>query len=149
MSSTLTARLTRPRPLAHSQRTFFAAPCSILWLILGVADLPLSLSLQWKIEPFTATDNQAGPFTEESSFAVLFPKYREQYLREAWGEVTRALDTHVSPCDTHPLVCQPCQPLRSPRELPPCLPGSELNPNPDPLTLFLLPRSRDSHARSI
>ncbi|KAL7415496.1 hypothetical protein BDY24DRAFT_383163 [Mrakia frigida] len=53
---------------------------------------------QWKIEPFTANDNPAGAFTEESSFAVLFPKYREQYLREAWGEVTRSLDTHGIAC---------------------------------------------------
>jgi ribosomal RNA assembly protein len=26
----------------------------------------------------------------------LFPKYREQYLRESWGSVTRALENHVS-----------------------------------------------------
>ena len=41
-------------------------------------------------------DNKGGPFTEESSFATLFPKYRERYLREVWGAVTRALEHHVS-----------------------------------------------------
>ena len=37
----------------------------------------------------------AGPFLEESSFATLFPKYREKYLREMWPHVTRALDKQV------------------------------------------------------
>ena len=53
--------------------------------------------MQWKIDPFQPTDNKAGPFTEESSFATLFPKYREKYLREVWSAVTQALDPHVSP----------------------------------------------------
>ncbi|CDZ96977.1 ribosomal rna assembly protein mis3 [Phaffia rhodozyma] len=46
----------------------------------------------WKIEPFLPTDNISGSFLEESSFAILFPKYREQYLRENWGEVTKFLE---------------------------------------------------------
>ncbi|KAG0243925.1 Ribosomal RNA assembly protein mis3 [Actinomortierella wolfii] len=45
----------------------------------------------WKIEEFKPEYNPA-PFTEESSFATLFPKYRENYLREVWSHVTRALD---------------------------------------------------------
>ncbi|KAF8966489.1 ribosomal RNA assembly protein mis3 [Flammula alnicola] len=53
---------------------------------------------QWKVDPFTATDNKAGAFTEESSFATLFPKYREKYLREVWSAVTKALDTHGIAC---------------------------------------------------
>uniref|UniRef100_A0A383VE42 KRR-R motif-containing protein 1 n=1 Tax=Tetradesmus obliquus TaxID=3088 RepID=A0A383VE42_TETOB len=44
----------------------------------------------WKIEPFTKEDNPTG-LLEESSFATLFPKYREKYLREVWPAVTRAL----------------------------------------------------------
>ncbi|KAI9756669.1 MAG: ribosomal RNA assembly protein krr1 [Chaenotheca gracillima] len=47
---------------------------------------------KWKEETFTATDNAGGTFAEESSFATLFPKYREVYLREAWPLVTRSLE---------------------------------------------------------
>ncbi|KAI0723445.1 ribosomal RNA assembly protein mis3 [Earliella scabrosa] len=53
---------------------------------------------QWKVDPFQPTDNKAGPFTEESSFATLFPKYREKYLREVWSAVTQALDPHGIAC---------------------------------------------------
>ncbi|KJA21646.1 hypothetical protein HYPSUDRAFT_67573 [Hypholoma sublateritium FD-334 SS-4] len=53
---------------------------------------------QWKIDPFAPTDNKAGAFTEESSFATLFPKYREKYLREVWSAVTKALDTYGITC---------------------------------------------------
>ena len=45
-----------------------------------------------------APDNKAGPFAEESSFATLFPKYREKYLREVWSAVTKALDAHGVAC---------------------------------------------------
>lgn len=51
---------------------------------------------KWKIDPFLPTDNKGGVFTEESSFATLFPKYREKYLREVWSAVTRTLESHVS-----------------------------------------------------
>jgi hypothetical protein len=44
----------------------------------------------WAIQPFTKEDNPHG-LLEESSFAALFPKYREKYLREVWPAVTRAL----------------------------------------------------------
>ena len=40
-----------------------------------------------------------APLLEESSFAVLFPQYREQYLREVWAMVTRALKTVGIDCE--------------------------------------------------
>ncbi|EAU80543.2 ribosomal RNA assembly protein mis3 [Coprinopsis cinerea okayama7 len=52
----------------------------------------------WKIEPFKPEDNKGGTFAEESSFATLFPKYREKYLREVWSAVTKALEVHGVAC---------------------------------------------------
>lgn len=37
----------------------------------------------WKVDDFKPEDNPHG-MLEESSFATLFPKYRETYLREVW-----------------------------------------------------------------
>ncbi|RHY60807.1 hypothetical protein DYB38_001290 [Aphanomyces astaci] len=45
----------------------------------------------WKVESWNDDDNKTG-MLEESSFATLFPKYREKYLREVWPIVTKALD---------------------------------------------------------
>jgi ribosomal RNA assembly protein len=53
---------------------------------------------KWKIDPFAPADNAGGTFTEESSFSVLFPKYREVYLREAWPLVTRSLEKQGIAC---------------------------------------------------
>jgi len=53
----------------------------------------------WSIPKFTKEDNLGGPFAEESSFATLFPKYREQYLREVWPAVTKALSEHGVACE--------------------------------------------------
>ncbi|KAL2356424.1 ribosomal RNA assembly protein mis3 [Cryomyces antarcticus] len=53
---------------------------------------------KWKVDPFTPADNIAGTFTEESSFATLFPKYREVYLRREWPEITRVLEKHGIAC---------------------------------------------------
>lgn len=43
-------------------------------------------------------DQSTGPFLEESSFATLFPKYREKYLKEMWSAVTKALKAHHIDC---------------------------------------------------
>lgn len=51
----------------------------------------------WKIEPFKQEDN-VHHFLEESSFATLFPKYRENYLREVWPHVTKLLASHGLGC---------------------------------------------------
>lgn len=36
---------------------------------------------------------------EESSFALLFPKYREPYLRSVWGNITSTLDSYGIACE--------------------------------------------------
>lgn len=46
-----------------------------------------------KVPAFKPEDNPHG-LLEESSFATLFPKYREEYLRNCWGLVKRALKEH-------------------------------------------------------
>lgn len=51
-----------------------------------------------QIDKFTAEDNIAGTLAEESSFATLFPKYRETYLKTAWPLVTRSLEKQGIAC---------------------------------------------------
>ncbi|GJJ07685.1 hypothetical protein Clacol_001890 [Clathrus columnatus] len=53
---------------------------------------------RWHVEPFKPEDNKAGAFATESSFATLFPKYREKYIREVWSAVTKALEAHSIAC---------------------------------------------------
>lgn len=60
-------------------------PCGSTCPLQGFADDGL------KVDTFTPADNLGGTFTEESSFATLFPKYREVYLKESWPLVTHAL----------------------------------------------------------
>ena len=52
----------------------------------------------WKQEEWDP-DYLKAPFLEESSFATLFPKYREHYLREVWPVVTKSLDNHGVSCE--------------------------------------------------
>jgi len=52
----------------------------------------------WKIEPFVPEDNPHR-LMEESSFATLFPQYREQYLKQVWPDVKRVLATVEIACD--------------------------------------------------
>ncbi|XP_014664001.1 PREDICTED: KRR1 small subunit processome component homolog [Priapulus caudatus] len=47
----------------------------------------------WKEPEFTRKDNPHG-LISESSFATLFPKYREQYLRDCWPLVKKSLADH-------------------------------------------------------
>jgi ribosomal RNA assembly protein len=38
---------------------------------------------KWRVEEFKPEDNPHG-MVEESSFSVLFPQYREKYIKEIW-----------------------------------------------------------------
>lgn len=56
---------------------------------------------KWKIDPWDHENEKlaGGSLLEESSFATLFPKYRDKYLREVWPIVTRALDKYHISCE--------------------------------------------------
>ena len=45
---------------------------------------------KFKIDPITKEDMK-HPIMEESSFAVLFPQYKEKYVKEIWPHVKKAL----------------------------------------------------------
>lgn len=51
-----------------------------------------------QVEPFEKGEMKS-PLLEESSFATLFPKYREQYLKEVWPIVTKELDKYGVGCE--------------------------------------------------
>jgi ribosomal RNA assembly protein len=59
----------------------------------------------WEIQKWDTSKDGAGDalpggnLLEESSFATLFPKYREKYLREVWPIVTRTLDKYAVKCE--------------------------------------------------
>ena len=56
----------------------------------------------WEIKAWDPEEGDTlpgGSLLEESSFATLFPKYREKYLREVWPIVTRALDKYNIKCE--------------------------------------------------
>ena len=48
----------------------------------------------WKEPKFTKDDNPHGVLAE-SSFATLFPKYREKYIQECWPLVKKTLSDYV------------------------------------------------------
>lgn len=54
---------------------------------------PVDNAWAMKIPKFTSEDNPHG-LLEESKFATLFPKYREQYLKECWPLVQKVLKEH-------------------------------------------------------
>ncbi|KAL9708044.1 hypothetical protein quinque_011562 [Culex quinquefasciatus] len=64
---------------AGDQIEHFNGPVENAWLL--------------KIPEFKQTDNPHG-LAEESSFACLFPKYREKYIKECWPLVEKALEGH-------------------------------------------------------
>ena len=45
---------------------------------------------KWKVDKFSPEDNPSG-LLEESSFAVLFPQYREKYIKEIWPLVKKSM----------------------------------------------------------
>ena len=55
----------------------------------------------WKSEGWDPEKDNlpGGQLLEESSFATLFPKYREAYLRQVWPIVTKALDKMKIGCE--------------------------------------------------
>jgi ribosomal RNA assembly protein len=55
----------------------------------------------WKSMPWDDEKDElpGGRLLEESSFATLFPKYRENYLRQVWPVVTKALDAKKIACE--------------------------------------------------
>lgn len=55
----------------------------------------------WEIDRWDEEKDQlpGGHLLEESSFATLFPKYREAYLRQVWPIVTQALDKVKISCE--------------------------------------------------
>lgn len=54
--------------------------------------------LRWDIATFSREDNPKG-LVVESSFAVLFPKYREKYIRESWPLVQNKFNEHFLGAD--------------------------------------------------
>jgi len=52
---------------------------------------------QWKAEEFKPGDMPA-PLLDESSFATLFPRYREKYLRDIWPLVNKQLQKYSISC---------------------------------------------------
>eukprot|EP01130_Rhizamoeba_saxonica_P007543 TRINITY_DN304_c0_g1_i1.p1 TRINITY_DN304_c0_g1~~TRINITY_DN304_c0_g1_i1.p1 ORF type:complete len:470 (+),score=122.35 TRINITY_DN304_c0_g1_i1:183-1412(+) len=52
----------------------------------------------WKIDEFKPGD-MPKPLAEESSFSILFPRYRERYIRDIWPLVKKELKKKGIDCD--------------------------------------------------
>ncbi|VDP93837.1 unnamed protein product [Echinostoma caproni] len=50
----------------------------------------------WKEPEFKPEDNPYGRLFAASSYATLFPKYREKYIKEIWPALRKVLLEHVS-----------------------------------------------------
>lgn len=53
----------------------------------------------WKIEEFTQESVAGRCVVAETTFSTLFPKYREQYLRQWWPQVTSELKKVQLSCE--------------------------------------------------
>lgn len=54
----------------------------------------------WEVQSWDPnSEGSSSRLLEESSFATLFPKYRESYLRQIWPVLTRTLDGHGVACE--------------------------------------------------
>lgn len=64
---------------------------------------------RWTIEKFDPAWNPTG-MLEVSSFATLFPQYREKYLQECWPRVASALKEYGVDCKLNlvrpPILCR-------------------------------------------
>ena len=54
----------------------------------------------WAMTKWDKEEHQlpGGHLLEESSFATLFPKYREHYLKQNWNMISKAFDSHGIAC---------------------------------------------------
>lgn len=75
-------------PLWRCKSCFRPRECQTAFSLLCTTYLQ-----EWKPEFLKA------PLMEESSFATLFPQYREKYLREVWPLVTRELGKQGVACE--------------------------------------------------
>lgn len=59
----------------------------------------LNVPPNWKDKPFAKEDNPHGGLFAESSFATLFPRYHEKYLKEVWPLVQQKLESYSIKAD--------------------------------------------------